>query len=60
MNALERTITEQVRTYTPELLELTGCGALTAAKIVGEVGDIERFRSDAQLAMHSASVASSG
>ena len=34
------------------LLALPGCGALTAAKLVGEVAGIERFRTDAQLAMH--------
>ncbi|MDQ5833041.1 MAG: transposase, partial [Actinomycetota bacterium] len=36
----------------PQLLALPGCGALTAAKLVGEVAGIERFRTDAKLAMH--------
>jgi transposase len=36
----------------PALLELPGCGALTAAKLLAEIGPIERFRSDAQLARH--------
>jgi transposase len=31
------------------LLELPGCGTLTAAKLVAEVAGIERFRSDAKL-----------
>jgi transposase len=37
----------------PALLELPGCGALTASKLLGEVGPIDRFRNDAQLARHS-------
>ena len=37
----------------PALLELPGCGALTAAKLLAEIGPIERFQSDAQLARHS-------
>ena len=31
---------------------LPGCGALSAAKLLGEIGPIERFDSDAQLARH--------
>ena len=34
----------------PALLELAGCGALTAAKLLAEIGPIDRFQSDAQLA----------
>jgi len=34
------------------LLELPGCGGLTAAKLLAEIGPIERFRTDAQLARH--------
>ena len=41
-----------MRREAPQLLALPGCGALTAAKLVGEVAGIERFRTDAQLAMH--------
>ncbi len=37
----------------PALLELPGCGALTAAKLLAEVGPIDRFQTDAQLARHS-------
>lgn len=40
-----------MRREAPQLLALPGCGAL-AAKLVGEVAGIERFRTDAQLAMH--------
>jgi transposase len=36
----------------PALLALPGCGILTAAKLVAEIGPIERFRTDAQLARH--------
>jgi transposase len=36
----------------PALLELPGCGALTAAKLLCEIGPIDRFPTDAQLARH--------
>jgi transposase len=36
----------------PALLALPGCGAVSAAKLLGEIGPIERFDSDAQLARH--------
>jgi transposase len=49
---LEREIETLVRREAPQLLALPGCGALIAAKLAGEVAGIERFRSDAQLAMH--------
>jgi transposase len=49
---LERTIAERVSKLAPALLTLYGCGALTAAKIVGEVAGIDRFRSRAAFAMH--------
>jgi transposase len=32
---------------------LPGCGALTAAKLLAEIGPIDRFRSDPELARHS-------
>ena len=35
------------------LLELPGCGAVTAAKLLAEIGPIDRFQTDAQLARHS-------
>jgi Transposase IS116/IS110/IS902 family len=46
----------------PALLELPGCGAVTAAKLLAEIGPVERFKSDAQLARHGgvATRASSG
>jgi transposase len=36
----------------PALLALPGCGAVSAAKLLGEIGPIERFQTDAQLARH--------
>jgi transposase len=36
----------------PPLLTLPGGGGVTAAKLLAEIGPIERFRSDAQLARH--------
>ena len=36
----------------PALLELPGCAGLTAAKLLAEIGPIERFQTDAQLARH--------
>lgn len=52
IDALEREITQHVRRVAPQLLELPGCGALTAAKIVGETAGPARFRSEACYAMH--------
>jgi transposase len=36
----------------PALLEITGCGTLTAAKIVGETAGVKRFRSRHAYARH--------
>jgi len=47
---LERQIAALVGDYAPQLLELPGCGALSAAKIIAEVAGAERFSSDAKLA----------
>ncbi len=47
---LEREIAALVRAEAPELLELAGCGALSAAKLVAETAGVERFSSDAKLA----------
>lgn len=48
---LESRIAALVAEAEPELLEIDGCGALTAAKIVGETAGIARFRSEACFAM---------
>ncbi len=52
IQALEREIAGRVHQVAPQLLELPGCGALTAAKIVGETARPGRFRSEACFAMH--------
>jgi transposase len=52
INALEKEITALVQVQAPALLELPGCAALTAAKIVGETAGIDRFATEAKYAMH--------
>jgi transposase len=52
INDLEREIGRLVGGLAPSLLALTGCGALTAAKLVGETAGIGRFRSAAAFARH--------
>lgn len=49
---LEREIAARVGATAPAVLALTGCAALTTAKIVAETGGSERFRDDAALALH--------
>jgi transposase len=51
-NALERRIIERVRSIAPNLIEVAGVGALTAAKIVAEVAGVRRFRSKDAFARH--------
>lgn len=43
IKALDVEIGEQVNEIAPALLEICGCGPLTAAKIVGETADVSRF-----------------
>lgn len=50
--ALAKELTEQMQTVAAPLLALPGCGALTAAKIIGETANVTRFRSEACYAMH--------
>ena len=50
--ALAKEITTLVTAQAPALLELPGCGPLTAAKIVGETAGITRFADEAKYAMH--------
>jgi transposase len=52
INALEKEIAGLVKVAVPTLLELPGCGALTAAKIVGETAGVARFAHEAKFAMH--------
>jgi transposase len=49
---LEREIAVLVTTLAPSLVEICGCGSLTAAKILGETAGIERFRSADAYARH--------
>jgi transposase len=50
INALEREIAALTRAVAPSLLELAGCGALSAAKLIGETAGVDRFRSAAAFA----------
>lgn len=52
IRALERRIAARAREYAPSLMTLYGCGALTAAKLVGETAGVSRFRSEAAFARH--------
>ena len=49
---LERDLSERATALAPRLLELPGCGPLSAAKLLCEIGPIDRFGSDARLARH--------
>jgi transposase len=55
INDLEREIGRLVGTLSPTLLEMVGCGPLTAAKLVGEAAGVGRFRSRAAFARHNGS-----
>jgi transposase len=55
INELEREIGRLVVELAPSLLALTGCGPLTAAKLVGETAGIGRFHSKAAFARHNGS-----
>ena len=50
-NQLERDITQRVTDLAPTLLEIPGCGALSAGKLIGEAADISRFKSRDAYAM---------
>jgi transposase len=50
--ALDRELNTRIEKTCPALLALPGCGPLSAAKLLGEIGPIERFDTDAQLARH--------
>jgi transposase len=52
IDALEREIAGLAATLSPTLLELVGCGSLSAAKLVGETARVGRFRSAAAFARH--------
>jgi transposase len=50
---LDQELGQRAAALAPRLLELPGCAAVTAAKLLAEIGPIDRFRTDAQLARHS-------
>lgn len=52
VNTLERRIAAAVAVAAPSLMALPGCGALTAAKLVGEAAGITRFATEAKFARH--------
>jgi len=52
ISELEQELEARTNEVAPALLELPGCATLTAAKLLAEIGPIDRFRSDAQLARH--------
>lgn len=52
IEVLEREIQARIAVLAPTLLGLTGCGPLSAAKLVGETGGIDQFRSRAAFAAH--------
>ena len=52
INALEKRITDRVREVAPRLFGMPGCGALTAAKIMGETALVTRFSGEAAFAQH--------
>jgi transposase len=51
IDALHRELTELVKAHRPALLGELGCGALTAAILIGRTAGNERFRSDASFAL---------
>ena len=52
IRALEREIRAHMRSLAPELMEVPGCSALSAAQLIGQVAGAARFRSEAAFAMH--------
>jgi len=52
ISELDQELEQRTAQTAPALLELPGCAAVTAAKLLAEIGPIDRFRSDAQLARH--------
>ncbi len=50
VDALERELAGLVAQLAPQLVAERGCGALTAAKLIGEIAGVSRFASDAKLA----------
>ena len=53
VNALESELATLVQAHRPQLLAETGCGALTAAILIGRTAGAQRFRTDASFALQS-------
>ena len=52
ITALEHRITDRAREVAPRLYGMPGCGAVTAAKIMGETALVTRFCGEAAFAQH--------
>src|SRR3954454_13300027 len=52
ITALDEELERRTAEIAPSLLELPGCAAVTAAKLLAEIGPTARSRSDAQLPRH--------
>jgi transposase len=52
VSCLQRRIEALAAELAPSLLQLPGCGGLSAAKLVAETADVRRFHSRAAFAMH--------
>jgi transposase len=50
---LDDELEQRTTALAPALLDLPGCGPITAAKLLAEIGPVGRFTSDARLARHS-------
>jgi transposase len=50
IDTLHAELADLVAALAPQLLDERGCGVLTAAKLIREIADIQRFSSDAKLA----------
>jgi transposase len=52
IDTLEQRLSQRVRQVAPALLDIPGCGDLTAAKLVGEAAGVARFKSEAAFSCH--------
>jgi transposase len=50
IRSLEAELAPLARAHAPDLLAERGCGALTAAKLIGEIAGADRFATDAKVA----------
>jgi transposase len=53
IDELNQELEQRAAAVAPALLELPGCGSITAAKLLAEIGPIGRFKTEAQLVRHS-------